>query len=229
MLRSSLLNRQSVGSQLLLPGFELAPARSRSGRLVHGAWVPVPVSLLGFVELPYLAGLRSRVVVRSVASSVLSGCKPAALGGEPGLFGSKGLLGALCAPWPLSPVSRRRLLPLAAALSSPFCTCREPLFPVPPLVGSAFVSAVCSVLGCRASSLAGRRSFLSAVAAPLLRKWPNCVPPAVSGASAAAAPRALALATEFLNSGKAESLVGGFGRCRPALALCALLVLRLPS
>lgn len=181
-------------------------------------------------------GLGSRVRVRAVPASLLRGCRPAALGGRRGLFGSASLLGALCSPWPLSPVSRRVVLWAVSCLVwSPGCACSF-FSLVPASVLAGWRSVLASALGCPAPLSSGSRvsAWCAVVGGSVWASLPSpaalgggCLPvpssvAGVRGVVASFRPVASAVASvvssacSFLASGGVP--VGGLAPRRPALA-----------
>jgi len=204
-------------------GFGASCVVVRSFALVCPAWLPV-------------FGLGARVRVRSVPASSLRLCRPAVLGGRRGLFGSASLLGALCAPWPLSPVSRRVVLwAVSCLVFCPGCACSF-FSLVPASVLARWRSVLASALGCPAPLSSGSRvrAWCAVVGGSLWFSLPpvsalggGCVPvPSSFGGVrgvvasfrpvAAAVARVVSSACSFLASGGVP--VGGLSPRRPALA-----------
>ena len=178
--------------------------------------------------------LRPGVAVRSVPAPLLRVCRPAALGGRRGLFGAPGLLGALCSPWPLSPVSRRVVLWAVSCLVwAPGVACSF-FSSVPAPVLASWRSVLASALGCPAPLSSGLRvrAWCSVVSRGLVVPFPSalgggCLPVAsglsgVRGVVASWWPVARAVASvvssacAFLRSGALP--VGGLSPRRPVLA-----------
>lgn len=196
-------------------------------------FLPAPVSLFSWE--------RSPVVVRSVPASVLRGCRPSALGGVRGLFGSPGLLGALCAPWPLSPVSRRVVGWAVSVLAGSPGVRAVFLSSVSPRALSWCCSVLASALGCPAPLSAPARvlawcsrvsasfspaplsacSGCSSLPAGVFGGWAALV--RVCGPVARAVWRVVLSACRFLASGGVP--VGGLAPRRPCLARLLSLLL----
>lgn len=167
MLRSALVRRSSSSRVLLLPGFSFAPARSASGRVLSGFFVPFPSPFV-------LSAVRPVVGLPPVPSASVAGSR---------LFlSSPAFVSALSAGCPVRFLLSVFRWPVRSAvvlcLCRVFLSRRSALLLVPRPVRVAFVRACLSSLG---YSVSGRAPIPVASSWLLRRALPSARVPSFSG------------------------------------------------